>query len=140
MAINEEKLYSEILETILGATLDSQLWGKVLEKLSLISGHQYAALLFYDKGNANLMTDALLCEEKVFTAYRDVFLSIDPAEKILNSLPVGKIYQDREVLGDKFISNSIYYNEFHRPNDMNYLTSVKKQQYYLVNQQLRPSA
>ncbi|HGO4235261.1 TPA: helix-turn-helix transcriptional regulator [Klebsiella pneumoniae] len=125
MAINEEKLYSEILETILGATLDSQLWGKVVEKISLISGHQYAALLFYDKGNAHLMTDALLCEEMVFTAYRDVFLSIDPAEKILNNLPVGRIYQDREVLGDKFISNSIYYNEFHHPNDMNYLTSVK---------------
>lgn len=125
MAINEEKLYSEILETILGATLDSQLWGAVLEKLSLISGHQYAALLFYNKGSADLMTDTLLCEEKVFTAYRDVFLAIDPAERILNASPVGQIYQDRSVLGDKFISSSVYYNEFHRPNDLNYLTSVK---------------
>ncbi|MFK3707753.1 helix-turn-helix transcriptional regulator [Klebsiella sp. NPDC088457] len=125
MSINAEKLYSEILETVLGATLDSQLWGKALEKLSLASGHQYAALLFYDKGNAHLMTDALLCEEKVFTAYRDVFLAIDPAEKILTDLPVGEIYQDREILGDKFISRSVYYNEFHHPNDMNYLTSVK---------------
>lgn len=125
MIINSEKLYSEILESILSATLESQIWETVLEKLSLISGNQYAALLFYDKGNARLMTDALLCEEKVFTEYRDVFITIDPAEKILSNLPVGKIYQDRDVLGDKFISSSVYYNEFHRPNDMNYLTSVK---------------
>jgi hypothetical protein len=35
------------------------------------------------------------------------------------------MYRDREFLGDKFIANSIYYNEFHHPNDLNYLTSVK---------------
>ncbi len=28
---------------------------------------------FYDKGNAHLMTDSFLEEEKVVTAYRDVF-------------------------------------------------------------------
>ena len=125
MALKDEKLYSEILELLLSATLESQMWFRVLEKIALLVGHQYAALLFYDKGNAQLLTDALLCEEKVFTAYRDVFLALDPAEKILTSAPVGKLYQDREVLGDKFIASSVYYNEFHRPNDMNYLTSVK---------------
>jgi DNA-binding CsgD family transcriptional regulator/PAS domain-containing protein len=125
MALKEEKLYSEILELLLAATLESQMWSGVLEKIAFLAGHQYAALLFYDKGNAQLLTDALLCEEKVFTAYRDVFLALDPAEKILTQAPVGQLYQDREVLGDKFIASSVYYNEFHRPNDMNYLTSVK---------------
>ncbi len=36
------------------------------------------------------------------------------------------MYRDRGVLGDKFIANSIYYNEFHHPNDLNYLTSGVK--------------
>lgn len=125
MNANDERLYSEILETLLEVTLQPDMWNKALEKISLITGHQYAALLFYDRGNAQLLTDALLCEEKVFTEYRDVYLTIDPAEKILNNLPVGKIYQDKEVLGDKFISTSVYYNEFHRKHDMNYLTSMK---------------
>lgn len=125
MAIDPELLYIEILETILLATLDSQFWKPALQKLSLLTGHQYAALLYYDKGNAHLMTDSLLFDEKVFTAYRDVFLAIDPAEKILTELPVGQMYRDREFLGDKFITNSLYYNEFHHPNDLNYLTSVK---------------
>ncbi|HHW3963678.1 TPA: helix-turn-helix transcriptional regulator [Raoultella planticola] len=125
MATDPELIYLEILETILMATLDPQLWKLALEKLSFLTGHQYAALLFYDKGNAHLMTDSFLLEEKVVTAYRDVFLAIDPAEKILTGLPVGQMYRDREFLGDKFIANSIYYNEFHHPNDLNYLTSVK---------------
>jgi hypothetical protein len=73
MAIDPELLYIEILETILLATLDSQFWKPALQKLSLLTGHQYAALLYYDKGNAHLMTDSLLFDEKVFTAYRDVF-------------------------------------------------------------------
>lgn len=42
------------------------------------------------------MTDSFLLEEKVVTAYRDVFLAIDPAEKILTGLPVGQMYRDRE--------------------------------------------
>lgn len=125
MVIDPELIYLEILETVLMATLDSQLWESALKKLSLLTGHQYAALLFYDKGNAHLMTDSFLFEEKVFTDYRDVFLAIDPAERILTGLPVGQIYRDREFLGDKFIANSTYYNEFHHPNDLNYLTSVK---------------
>ncbi|QIT28894.1 helix-turn-helix transcriptional regulator [Raoultella terrigena] len=125
MAIDPELIYLDILETILMATMDSQLWKPALQKLTLLTGHQYAALLFYDKGNAHLMTDSFLFDEKVFTAYRDVFLAIDPAEKILTGLPIGQMYRDREFLGDKFIANSIYYNEFHHPNDLNYLTSVK---------------
>lgn len=125
MAIDPELLYIEILETILMAALDPQFWKPVLQKLSLLTGHQYAALLYYDKGNAHLMTDSLLFDEKVFTAYRDIFLAIDPAEKILTGLSVGQMYRDREFLGDKFIANSVYYNEFHHPNDLNYLTSVK---------------
>lgn len=125
MSIEPELIYLEILEAILMASLDSQLWEPALQKLSLLTGHQYAALFFYDKGNAHLMTDSLLIEEKVFAAYRDRFLAIDPAEKILTGLPVGQMYRDREFLGDKFIANSIYYNEFHHPNDLNHLTSVK---------------
>ena len=35
------------------------------------------------------------------------------------------MYRDREYLGDKFIAGSVYYNEFHHPNDLNNLTSVK---------------
>ncbi len=125
MAIDPELIYLDILETILMATLDSQLWKPALQKLSLLTGHQYAALLFYDKGNAQLMGDSIFFDEKIFTAYRDVFLAIDPAEKILTGLPVGQMYRDREFLGDKFIAGSVYYNEFHHPNDMSYLTSVK---------------
>ena len=45
MAIDPELLYIEILETILLATLDSQFWKPALQKLSLLTGHQYAALL-----------------------------------------------------------------------------------------------
>nr|WP_228255550.1 PAS domain-containing protein [Klebsiella variicola] len=43
----------------------------------------------------------------------------------MTALPVGQIYRDREYLGDKFIAGSVYYNEFHHPNDLNHLTSVK---------------
>lgn len=125
MAIDPEIIYLEILENILMATLDPQFWKPALQKLALLTGHQYAALLYYDKGNAHLMTDSLLFDDKVFTAYRDVFLAIDPAEKILTGLPIGQMYRDRDFLGDKFITNSTYYNEFHHPNDLNYLTSVK---------------
>ena len=125
MAIDPELIYIEILETVLMATLDPDLWKSALQKLAFLTGHQYAAFLFYDKGNAHLLTDSFLLEEKVFTAYRDVFLAIDPAEKILTALPVGQIYRDREYLGDKFIAGSVYYNEFHHPNDLNNLTSVK---------------
>ncbi|WP_434543205.1 hypothetical protein, partial [Klebsiella grimontii] len=32
------------------ATLDSQFWKPALQKLSLLTEHQYAALLYYDKG------------------------------------------------------------------------------------------
>jgi hypothetical protein len=79
MAIDPELIYIEILETVLMATLDPDLWKSALQKLALLTGHQYAAFLFYDKGNAHLLTDSLLLEEKVFTAYRDVFwLSIPP--------------------------------------------------------------
>ena len=81
MASDPELIYIEILETVLMATLDPDLWKSALQKLALLTGHQYAAFLFYDKGNAHLLTDSLLLEEKVFTAYRDVFLAIDPAEK-----------------------------------------------------------
>ncbi|EMO7188639.1 helix-turn-helix transcriptional regulator [Pluralibacter gergoviae] len=125
MTSNDCQRYTELAGQLLEATLDSAKWRSVLETLSHLTGHQYAALLFYDKGNAQLMTDTLLCEEKVFTAYRDIFLAIDPAEKILTAAPVGKIYRDKEVLGERFIARSTYYNEFHLPNDMHYLTSVK---------------
>ena len=125
MVIDPELVYLEILEAILMATLDSQQWKPALQKLSSLTGHQYAALLYYDKGNAQLATDSFHIEDKVITAYQDRFLAIDPAEKILTGLPVGKMYRDREFLGDKFITNSIYYNEFHHPNDLNYLASVK---------------
>jgi hypothetical protein len=125
MSNDPELIYLDILETILTATLDSQQWKPVLQKLSLLTGHQYATLLFYDKGNAQLISDLFLIDDKVFTAYRDVFLSIDPAEKILTGLPVGQMYRDREFLGDSFISKSTYYNEFHYPNNLNNVTSVK---------------
>ncbi|HDG7934880.1 TPA: LuxR family transcriptional regulator [Klebsiella quasipneumoniae] len=125
MASDPELIYIEILETVLMATLDPDLWKSALQKLAFLTGHQYAAFLFYDKGNAHLLTDSFLLKEKVFTAYRDVFLAIDPAEKILTALPVGQMYRDREYLGDKFIAGSVYYNEFHHPNDLNNLTSVK---------------
>ncbi len=95
MATDPERIYLEIPETILMATLDPQLWKLALQKLSfspVISTRHY----FYDKGNAHLMTDSFLLEEKVVTAYRDVFLAIDPAEKILTGLPVGQMYRDRE--------------------------------------------
>jgi hypothetical protein len=103
MAIDPELIYIEILETVLMATLDPDLWKSALQKLALLTGHQYAAFLFYDKGNAHLLTDSFLLEEKVFTAYRDVFLAIDPAEKILTALPVGQMYRDREYLGDNLL-------------------------------------
>ncbi|HBR3485241.1 TPA: helix-turn-helix transcriptional regulator [Klebsiella pneumoniae] len=125
MSNDPELIYLDILETILTATLDSQQWKPVLQKLSLLTGHQYATLLFYDKGNAQLISDLFLIDDKVFTDYRDVFLSIDPAEKILTGLPVGQMYRDREFLGDSFISKSTYYNEFHYPNNLNNVTSVK---------------
>ena len=50
MATDPELIYLEILETILMATLDPQLWKLALQKLSFLTGHQYAALLFSDDG------------------------------------------------------------------------------------------
>jgi PAS domain-containing protein len=70
------------------------------------------------------MTDSFLLEEKVVTAYRDVFLAIDPAENT-DGIACRTDVPGQAFLGDKFIANSIYYNEFHHPNDLNYLTSVK---------------
>ncbi len=57
MASDPELIYIEILETVLMATLDPDLWKSALQKLAFLTGHQYAAFLFYDKGNAHLLTD-----------------------------------------------------------------------------------
>ena len=78
MAIDPELIYIEILETVLMATLDPDLWKSALQKLALLTGHQYAAFLFYDKGNAHLLTDSLLLEEKVFTAMIHQPYRVDP--------------------------------------------------------------
>ena len=43
MAIDPELIYIEILETVLTATLDPDLWKSALQKLALLTGHQYAA-------------------------------------------------------------------------------------------------
>jgi hypothetical protein len=79
MAIDPELIYIEILETVLMATLDPDLWKSALQKLALLTGHQYAAFLFYDKGNAHLLTDSFLLEEKVLPPIATCFwLSIPP--------------------------------------------------------------
>jgi hypothetical protein len=53
MALKDERLYSEILELLLAATIEPQVWSCVLEKIALLVGHQYAALLFTTKAMRN---------------------------------------------------------------------------------------
>lgn len=44
MAIDPELIYIEILETVLTATLDPDLWKSALQKLALLTGHQLSLI------------------------------------------------------------------------------------------------
>lgn len=117
--------YSRTLELLLEAALNPAVWGDALQSLTELTQHQFGSLLLFEKESTKIITGSLFWDENIFTSYKENYSYYDPAVPIMNNYALGEIYQDRMVLGQRFINNSKYYNEFQRASGMNNVTCVK---------------
>lgn len=125
MTPTQYQQYSRTLELLLEAALNPAVWGDALQSLTELTQHQFGSLLLFEKESTKIITGSLFWDESIFTSYKENYSYFDPAVPIMNNYALGEIYQDRLVLGDRFIKSSKYYNEFQRESGMNNVTCVK---------------
>lgn len=122
-------LLNELVDDIYSAGLGEQDWDIVLDKLRVHTNARLVGLLSYDENTRLAAVNKAVGESPEFVntclqQYAEEFYLYDPGAPVIGDWPTGRWYEDSLMLLPKQRNESIFHQEFLRPNGMNSISGL----------------